>query len=87
MTGIAMATMRLGMERPNTATMARARTRSERVRVGIQMGLDRPPVAERNAMSGRLLRMTKPLTHATAMVAALARVGPLPRVVSVTSIT
>jgi hypothetical protein len=54
-----------------------AKTRSRRARVGIQMGLDREPVTERNAMSGRLLRMTRPLTQAIATVAALALVvGP-----------
>jgi hypothetical protein len=53
--------------------------------MGIQIALVRAPVAERNAMSGRLLKMTRPPAHAIAMVAALAR-GRLSSLESVASI-
>lgn len=50
------------------------------------MALTRAPVAERNAMSGRLLKMARPLTHAITMVAALACGGRLSSLESVASI-
>jgi hypothetical protein len=49
----------------------------------LSRGLARAPVAERNAMSGRLLRMTRPLSQAITTVAALAGAGRLANVVSV----
>src|SRR5438445_3535492 len=53
---------------------------------GSQMGLTAAPVAVRKMTSGRLLRMSRPLTHATMMVVASARWPRRLRLLGVVSI-